>query len=64
MIFGSHALRECVTEFIDTNNRVLCVVKLAGRLAQMVQASAKPRAANHCPGDTSSTPARVNLSVW
>ena len=24
----------------------------------------KPRAANHCLGDTSLTPASVNLSVW
>ena len=38
------------------------VVKLAGWLAQM--RPLKPRAANYCPGDTSSTPARVSLSVW
>ena len=41
------------------------VVNLASREVQMIKASAKAtRAANHCPGDASSTPARVNLSFW
>ena len=31
----------------------------------MVKASAKAiRAAKHCPGDTSSTPARVSSPIW
>ena len=37
MIFGSHALHECIIKATDTNT----VGKLAGRLAQMVKASAK-----------------------
>ena len=39
MVFGSHALHECVTGATDTNT--MYVVKLTGRLAQMVKASAK-----------------------
>ena len=43
MIFGSHALRECVIEFTCT------VVKLAGRLAQMGKASAKATSCKPLP---------------
>ena len=39
------------------------LTSLAGWL-KWLRCLLKPRAANHCPGDTSSIPARVNLFVW
>ena len=62
MIFGPHALHECVIASTDTNT-VCCAYMQDGRLAQMVKASAKTTSckslSRRCEFDS-----RVNLFVW